>query len=281
LNPPGVNRGFTGETVEVGFEGVPFRIDAADPARPAWFVLGVRKSGSSMFNRAVRLLAKFNSVNWVDVAGDLFENDVPASRWATTPPPPGLIVGGNCYAGFRDLPAGIAATPEFAGATKVLLVRDPRDAIVSEYFSTRATHSLPKAAEGEAGAREDLLRRREAAQKVDIEAFALAEAGRMAETVERYLPLVGDPRLLVLRYEDVIFDKAAMVRAVAAHFGWRVGDGQLGAILKWIDVVPEAEDPTAFIRKVTPGDHRDKLSPGAIAELDRVLARAMAGFGYR
>ncbi len=277
-----MSQGFVGETVPVPFEGVTFQVDAAAPERPAWFVLGVRKSGSSMFNRAVKLLAKFNAVNWVDIAGDLFENNVPAPRWSPLTPPEGLIVGGNCYGGFRDLPIGLTRDPVFQAATKVLLVRDPRDAIVSEYFSTRGTHSLPKFAEdGDEGAKEDLLRRREAAQAVTVEDFARSEGQRMADTVERYIPLIGDPNLLVLRYEDIIFDKAAMVRKVAGHFGWTVGDGQVGAILKWIDVVPEEENPDAFIRKVTPGDHREKLSDETIATLDRVLGRAMEAFGYR
>lgn len=277
-----MNPGFTGTTVPIAFEGVTFQVDASAPARPAWFVLGVRKSGSSMFNRAVKLLAKFNAVNWVDIAGDLFENNVPAPRWSPLPPPAGLIVGGNCYGGFRDLPQGLTRDPVFQGSRKVLLVRDPRDAIVSEYFSTRGTHSLPKVtSDGDDGAREDLLRRREIAQQVTVEDFARAEGQRMAGTVERYIPLLGDPNLLVLRYEDIIFDKATMARRVAEHFGWTVKEGQVGAILKWIDVVPEEENPTAFIRKVTPGDHREKLSAATIAELDRALARAMEAFGYR
>ena len=265
----------------VAFEGVPFLIDTGRSGQPVWFVLGIRKSGSSMFNRALKLMAKFNSVNWVDIAGDLFENNVPAPRWSNLPPPEGLLRGGNCYGGFRDLPAGIAADPAFQSATKVLLVRDPRDAIVSEYFSTRATHSLPKFAEdGDDGAREDLLRRREEAQQVTVEDFARREARRMAETVERYIPLVGDPNLLVLKYEDVIFDKAKMVQDIATHFGWTVGQGQVGAILKWIDVVPEEENPDAFIRKVTPGDHREKLSPEVIGQIDLILGKAMKAFGY-
>lgn len=267
--------------IRVAFEGVPFLVDVQHADRPAWFVLGVRKSGSSMFNRALKLMAKFNAVNWIDIAGDLFDNNVPAPRWANIPPPEGLIVGGNCYGGFRDLPGGITADPVFKAATKVLLVRDPRDAIVSEYFSTRGTHSLPKfAGDSDEGAREDLLRRREEAQQITVEDFARREGPRMAETVERYIPLLGDTNLLVLKYEDVIFDKTKMVQDVAAHFGWTVGQGQTGAILKWVDVVPEEENPDAFIRKVTPGDHREKLSAATIAELDTILSRAMKAFGY-
>jgi hypothetical protein len=46
-------------------------------------------------------------------------------------------------------------------------------------------------------------------------------------------------------------------------------------------VLPDAEQPTAFIRKVTPGDHREKLSPTIIEELNGVFADEMHLFGYK
>jgi hypothetical protein len=274
--------GFTGETRAVAFEGVTFQVDAADPSRPAWFALGVRKSGSSMFNRAVKLLAKFNAVNWIDLPGDLFDHDVPFFRWRETEAPPALIVGGNCYGGFRDCPTGLTAHPEFTRGLKVLLVRDPRDAIVSEYFSTARTHRMPGAGtQAEGGASDDMLKKRETAQGQSVEDYALAEGARLGEAMARYIPLLDDSKLLVLRYEDIIFDKAKMVRDVARQFGWGVTLGQVDAVLKWIDVRPEVEDPTQFIRKVSPGDHREKLSAPVIAQLDGMLAEPMAAFGYR
>ena len=274
--------GFTGETRSVAFEGVTFQVDASDPSRPAWFALGVRKSGSSMFNRAVKLLAKFNAVNWIDLPGDLFERDVPFFRWRDSEVPDALVVGGNCYGGYRDCPTGLSHHPEFQRGLKVLLVRDPRDAIVSEYFSTARTHRMPEAGlQAEGGASDDMLKRRESAQAQSVEDYALSAGGLLAETIGRYLPLLGDPGLLVLRYEDIIFDKAQMVRDVAKHFEWKVTNGQVDAVLKWIDVVPEVEDPNQFIRKVTPGDHREKLSAPVIARLDRMLGEAMEAFGYR
>jgi len=272
--------GFAGETVAVEFEGVAFQVDATRPNDPAWAVLGVRKCGSSMFNRTVKLMAKFNRVNWIDIPGDLFVNNVAVPQWRASPPPPGLLRPGNAYGGFRDYPAGLAQSPVFQGAIKALLVRDPRDAIVSEYFSTRRTHSIPEGA-GDDGARADMLRRREAAQQVTIDDFARVEAAKMADTIEQYVPLLEDPKLLLLRYEDVIFAKARMICGVADHFGWTVRPEQIDAILKWVDVIPHEENPDAFIRKVTPGDHREKLSPETIGEIDRVLEKAMTAFGYR
>ena len=261
------------------FQGVPFAIDVSRAQDPAWFVLGVRKSGSSMFNRACRLLAKFNEVNWIDVPGTMFQANVSADRWRGRTELSALVAGGNAYGGFRDCPDAIISDPGFVAARKVLLVRDPRDALVSEYFSNRGTHSLPpEGAPG--GARAQMLQKRAAASAITVEDFARSDAPRMAQTLAAYARLRDDPRLLLLRYEDVVFEKGAMLDAVVAHFGWTLKPRKRDVILGWIDTFPDAEDEHAFIRKVTPGDHREKLSPATLAAIAPVLAPAMAAFGY-
>jgi hypothetical protein len=49
----------------------------------------------------------------------------------------------------------------------------------------------------------------------------------------------------------------------------------------WADVLPEAERPDQFIRRVVPGDHKEKLSPAVIRQLNTRLAASMELFGYR
>lgn len=263
----------------LSYAGVEFPVDDSRPDEPARIVLGVRKSGSSMFNIALRKLALINGANWVDLPGTLFRHNLGVARWRTDPAIAGLLRGGNAYGGFRDHPAGMADAPLFRDALKAFLVRDPRDALVSEYFSVAHSHSLPPAT-AEPGAREQLLRMREAAQAMTVDDFARANAGRMNETLVQYAPVLAGPRLLLLRYEEVVFDKRAMLTAALAHFGWSIRPRQLDALLDHIDVRPAAENPHAFIRRVTPGDHREKLSPATLAEVERTLAPALTLFGY-
>jgi hypothetical protein len=45
-------------------------------------------------------------------------------------------------------------------------------------------------------------------------------------------------------------------------------------------VIPAEENPTEFVRKVVPGDHREKLGIATIRRLDEMLADEMATFGY-
>lgn len=266
--------------MQVEWKGINFEIDD-QRGGPAFFVLGVRKSGSSMFNRVAQLLSRYNNHNWVDVAGSLFNKNIRVGEWVRDPSFGDIIRGGNVYGGFRTFPSGISKNPVFVPGKKVLLIRDPRDALVSEYFSNAFSHSIPKkTADGEGGARESLLAQRQAALVTPIEEYVASRAKLMGRTMMEYAPILGDPNLLLLKYEDIIFDKRKMITDVIEHFGWQIRPPQIDAVLGWVDVKPEQENPKQFIRKVTPGDHQEKLTSEAIKSLDAELEGVLKTFSY-
>lgn len=262
----------------VEWKGVNFELD--DRAEgSAYFIMGVRKSGSSMFNRVAQLLARYNNVNWVDVAGSLFNKNIKVGEWVRDPSFAEIIRPGNTYGGFRTFPSGIVGEPTFMAGKKVLLVRDPRDALVSEYFSNAYSHAIPRKS-GASGAREQLLVQREAALATPIDAYVSQRARMMGRTMLEYAPILGDPNLLLLKYEDIIFDKRKMITDVIAHFEWNIQPPQVDAILGWVDVKPDEENPKQFIRRVTPGDHADKLTSATIEQLNVDLDKVLKTFGY-
>lgn len=245
-------------------------------AEQAWFALGVRKSGSSIFSSIVNALAIYNKLHTVDIPGVMFTQAVRYIEWNNHPRIADLLWRGNVYIGFRDPPTGFYADPVFKGGKKILMVRDPRDALVSEYFSNAFSHSLPTAADGNSV----LERERRRALQSSLEAYVLERVDQLDRTVSGYKHLIGDPNLLVLRYEEVIFDKAAWIWKIVNHFGWKATDQLVSNILSWADVRPSAEDPKAFVRRVAPGDHLEKLSPEAIAQVGAKLSDVWSGLGY-
>jgi hypothetical protein len=247
------------------------------PGQAVSFAFGVRKSGSSILNQIVASLARMNGIGFVDVAGQLFKSGYPLHQWINDPALARIIKPGNLYGGFRDWPLALARDPAFAAARKVLLVRDPRDALVSEYFSNAYSHTIPESGP----MRQHML---------DLRAKALAEpidrsVLNMATSFKRVLaPLLEFERLpnaRLYRYEDVILAKAAWILDLCHFFGWSVTDPQIGQILGWADQIPTVEDPGNFIRRVIPGDHKLKLSAHTIAQLNTMFATEMAAFGYR
>jgi mono/diheme cytochrome c family protein len=252
-----------------------FTVDAGRPG-PALFALGVRKSGSSLFSNLATALARFNGVNVVDVPATMFDQGYGFEAWNRHPGLPGLVRGGNLYTGFRDPPTGLFGEPAFRAGRKILLVRDPRDALVSEYFSNAYSHALPSV-EGEAST---VARERAAALASSVNAYAARRAAALDATVSAYAPILDDPSLIVLRYEDVIFEKARWIRTIAAHFGLEAPDGLVTQMLGWADIRPAEEDPTRFVRRVTPGDHKAKLTPETVRAIEAALSPVWRRLGY-
>lgn len=130
-------------------------------------------------------------------------------------------------------------------------MRDPRDALVSKYFSVAFSRSLPPASTAaDGGVREGLLR------------------------------LKDDPLLTVYRYEDVVLDKRPWITDIAKRLNLALPQPLLESILTAVDVDPSEERPTAFVRRVVPGDHLEKLAPGTIEELNSRFGDFLHAFGY-
>jgi hypothetical protein len=259
----------------VRYRGAEFTVNEG-PGATAFFVLGVRKSGSSLLNNLVKALAEKNGLNFVDVAGTLFKHGVAVSDWQTDASLADVLAPGNVYGGFRNCPTSLEGAPLFREGRKVLLVRDPRDALVSEYFSNAYSHSVPAGGES----REGLLKLRERALESEINHYVMEMSRALKRTLQEYLELAGDRNCRVFRYEDVIFDKKTLIGEICSFFGWTVSDHLRELILGWADVRPSEERPTEFVRRVTPGDHREKLRPDVIARLTGLFSEEMTRFGY-
>lgn len=262
--------------VTIEYFGVGFEV-TDDATRPAAFAFGLRKSGSSIMNAMVNALADMNAVRYVDVAGKLFEKGVTVPSWQNDAGMQALLHGGNLFGGFRNAPLGLVGHDLVAGAPKILLVRDPRDALVSDYFSSAFSHSLPEGGDE----RDVLLAARSSALRATIGEWVLRRAPGFRQTMRDYDPFLAMPGMRVYRYEQAILDKGWFLRDACRHFGWQVTDHQVSLILGWADVMPEEEKPTQFVRKVRPGDHRDKLDDRTIAALNEIFAAELDAFDYR
>jgi hypothetical protein len=265
----------TSKAEHISFAGSEFTI-RCDDTKPSYFGLGVRKAGSSIMNSMLAALAQWNDVNFVDIPGELFKAGVEVSTWQADGGLAKLVRGGNIYGGFRNAPTKLMDWPGFDAPLKILLVRDPRDALVSEYFSNAHSHSLPKS--GTTLVR--IMEEREKARQWAIEDYVFKMVPSYRDTLRQYAPFLGLKNLRVYKYERAILDKRWFLGDVCEHFGWTVTDHQLELIMSWAHVVPETEVPTQFIRKVKPGDHREKLSLKAINVLNQELRDELNMFGY-
>jgi hypothetical protein len=252
----------------------------ADDA-PTVFVLGVRKSGSTLFNRLASTMARRYQRPALDVGGGFFAQDLKFADWAEDPAVAQVFQPGVIYLGFRAPYARFRELPVYPQARKLLLVRDPRDALVSEYFSTLRTHSVPVAARQAAGAAEQVLARRELARQQSVDDYVLLNARSFKRTLESYLPLLDDLGLSLFRYEEVVGDKGPWIRSLLQQMALPEHEPFIERLLRENDLQPPVEDPGHFVRRVTPGDHAEKLRPPTIEALNLIFADVMRPFGYR
>lgn len=259
----------------VEFRGQNFEI-ADDPARDVYFILGIRKCGSSIFNSMLSELARFNGVRFIDIGSRMFENGIPALEWSTDPELSKLARRGNVLGGFRTFPAGLSASIPYKTGRKVLMVRDPRDALVSEFFSNAYSHTLPDRGE----MREKFTAFRDSALTKGLVEYIETRIVPMRRTMGMFLPCLSDPSVRIFRYEDYILNKGALLEEASSHFGWEISDELRDAILGWADVVPDVEDPKKFVRRVIPGDHKNKMPIDLIDRVNAEMAEIMDAFGY-
>jgi hypothetical protein len=267
-------------TVAVGTKGsLDFQINQADQ-RDACFCLGVRKSGSTMLHKMVQFLARKNNVHSVDIAGNFFKSGFVVSDWVAADLS-NVVQPGNVYVGFRSFPTNFNQYDAFRNGRKIFMFRDPRDALVSQYFSDAYSHSLPsKETETGAKASEAFLKKREDALATDIETYVLKHARPFENTLMAFAPMLDDPTCLTLRYEDYIFQKKRLINKILQHFGWQCAPGHIETLMKTIDSVPDAEDKKRFVRRVIPGDHRNKLTPETIRKLNNQMREVLHVFDY-
>jgi len=261
--------------LEAGGKKIPFTLREGGTGN-SFFSLGVRKSGSTLLHRMMIYMAHQNQVQPVDVPGSFFRHGLTVGDWMELDLSD-MIQPQNLYLGFRSFPSGMAELESFQNSPKVFMFRDPRDALVSQYYSDAYSHSLPD--ENSEGYKL-FMEKREEAQKTDINEWVLGKCGSMRNVLTSYKSLLDDPNCLLLRYENYVFQKRRLIHKVLEHFGWELAPGKINKLLEKVDHVPTAEDEKKFVRKAVPGDHTVKLTPETIRRLNNRMKEVMEIYDY-
>jgi len=201
------------------------------------------------------------------------ENNDPAN-----PDGPGVNERVNfCRCPIRTFEAEPFSFGESHEHFRIFHVRDPRDILVSEYFSVAWIHPTEDS---------KLDQRRESLQKISIDDYVLNQSAKSAWPLEeKFVPLLErdlDPkRDVVVTYEEMVTDFQSWVEKVLPAFDIRFPK-LMAYKLAWryrneFKVNGEA---MRHKRRITPGDHRDKLQPSTIDELNQRFEPVLKRFGY-
>lgn len=178
---------------------------------------------------------------------------------------------GYLYSAFGGFVPGI---PDLEKYKVILMIRDPRDVLVSWYYSIGISHSIPPASSNR---KEEYLRKRAMAQEMSIDEHVISESDRVFNILQNYQKYLLDhhPHVYITSYEEMTADFPVWLMNLL-----EAGDLELRAdlreelIQKHLELKPKEEDVQKHIRKGRPGDYREKLSPETIEYLNEKLMPA-------
>jgi len=244
---------------------------------PACFAFSIHKAGSTLMNAMIQEVCSQAGIPALSIPDHLFAEGI-GENWANDRRVLELIDEGRVYHGFRYLaPVLLQRELSLGQRPTALLVRDPRDALVSEYFSYGGrylSHKLPEKNQ------EEFVGRSSATAHLDIDQYVVAAAPGYLEKLVMYRDHLDFDRILLRRYEDIFFDKHGLLVDLFGHFHIPVPANVLADVAAANDVRPESEDPTKHVRKGTPGDHREKLKPATIETLNSMFREIGPSYGY-
>lgn len=183
---------------------------------------------------------------------------------------------GYIYSVFGSVVDGI---PDFRRYRTVLTVRDPRDVLVSEFFSIAFSHKEPRNRDKQARFR---ARRREARQ-MDLDSYVVHASRRVTRIYQEYAALRSQGQhVLVANYEEMIADFRSWLDRILTFCDLTVSPSlRTELCAEAAASTPQDENIQRHLRQRTPGDYRRKLRPTTVARLNRELAPILSAFGYR
>ena len=247
-------------------------------AFPDCYAFSLHKAGSTLMNTMIEQVCREASIPAINIPSRLFSMGITGNDWENDQKILPLIGNGRIYYGFRFLPnVLLSKSLSLREKKSVLLVRDPRDALTSQYYSFGAkkfSHKLPKKNQAAflAGGKGDV--------DWDIDAYVTTYAAAYEQKLQNYKDNLDFKNVLLFRYEEIFFDKRKFLGDIFKHFEISVSPALLDTIAEKNDIRPEKEDTTKHIRKGTPGDHAIKLQKETIATLNNTFRDIAACFGY-
>ncbi|MCP4157899.1 MAG: sulfotransferase domain-containing protein [bacterium] len=240
----------------------------------------VYKAASSFIGSFLKKIALEAGITPVDLDGYFFQKGK-GKEWegsgrnmVTVPYSP----TGYLYGPFRSFNPEIPNRDDYK---IIVILRDPRDVIVSAYFSIYS-HVTPLM-EGTKKTEIRLNRRQKRLERTLDEYVVdkLDSGSQFLERYYRYKELVDKPNVLFLKYEDMINDFENWLERLLDFLSTAVSPLLLEEIRARANSKVSKEDKFKHKRQVTPGDHKRKLKPETIDILNKRTEEILKTFGYK
>jgi hypothetical protein len=185
---------------------------------------------------------------------------------------------GYLYSVFGGMIEGI---PQLDKYKIILFARDPRDILVSEYYSMAYSHSAPSRTGNKF---DNYMNLRKKAREIPIDDYVIAESDRVFDTYQRYQNLLLNkyPNTYLTTYEQMVMDFGGWLKALIDYCELSVSKELFQSLVSENDrsKKPKKENIRQHRRKGKPGDYKEKLKPETIRYLDTKFELVLETFGY-
>ncbi|TWB67819.1 sulfotransferase domain-containing protein [Nitrospirillum amazonense] len=235
--------------------------------------IGIARGGSSICNQILSVLAQSCNYELRDIETEHFNAGVPVSH-ISQDIFEGLERSQVYYGPFRSAPESLRKV-SLRGIRKVMVVRDPRDCLVSHYYAMKNFHARFQIGKGldemEKGAPID----------IDIDSHCLSVASEYKETLHGLAAFVyRNADTIVYRYEDIFQNPGAWVLDAIRRLNLTPTEDALKDAMVLANFEATGENEFVHKRQGRPFDHLNKLKASTIEAISRVLDPELGMFGY-
>ena len=172
---------------------------------------------------------------------------------------------GYFYSAFGGFVSGIPGMDKYK---VILMVRDPRDILVSWYYSIAFSHSIPPITSIR---HEEYIKKRKNAQEITIDDHVISESDRVFNILNRYQKelLVPYPHVYLTSYEKMTLDFGGWLKGLLEASELEISSQTFQKLVEENkQLQPKEENIYEHVRKGKPGDYLDKLQPETIEYLN-------------
>lgn len=154
----------------------------------------------------------------------------------------------------------------------LLMLRDPRDVLVSRYFSEVFSHTVMN---------DSFAKHREKVSKMTVDEFVRYFSPELQEAYQTYLTtLTPLPNVLTVSYESMVADFPAWLQRTLQHLEMQPSNEALQKLLAQDHFSVSKEDVYSHKRSVHPGNYLRKLQPDTIEYLNEKFADILRTMDY-
>lgn len=253
----------------------------SNSSHPSIIHFSVNKAATQYVRELLKRCAAENGITTVGLAEYAFHTKFPyldqlpaheMERYQYLFKPTGYL-----YSVFGGM---IENIPDIERYRIVVMLRDPRDVLVSEYYSYAFSHSEPSKLGNKYV---DFMKMRQKARKLSIDEYVISECDRLYANYERYTALLLDryDNVFITKYEEMASDFDVWLKKILEYCELEISDELLRCLLNEAGhLKPKKEDVYQHVRKAMPGDYKEKLTHKTIDILNFKFLSVLERFNY-